>query len=164
MKIIVIGSPEALPPELAENPDVLLLDPASMPPEVMAMLDEVSGGMISAEGPLEDWAGEEEREHGMRGGRGDDDEEDESGAGDDDEERSGEGDDDEEERSGAGYGGDEEEEGMRQRSGEGDDEGKDKDKDKSAERGKGGRAGRNGRGGPVPALVTWARSGAGFGR
>ena len=88
MKILVIAAPDMLPPELAANPDVVVVDPASIPEELMVALDEAAGGMLGdadadgGEGPLTNWAGEEEREHGM-GGYGDDDEK--SGEGDDEE-------------------------------------------------------------------------------
>lgn len=113
MKTIVIAAPDQLPPEMADDPSVLVLDPASLDEELMSMLEAASGGMLgedddeSGEGALTDWASEEEKEHAhAKGGYGDeeddearsmsgegDEDEDEYGKGDDDEDESGEGDD-----------------------------------------------------------------------
>lgn len=146
MKIIVIGAPESLPPELAENPDVIVVDPASLPEEMIQMLDAATGGMLaedgeeteeSGEGPLSEWAGEEEKEHGM-GGYGDDTAEDDDTAGKgEDEDPMGKGEDDDDERP---------------------------IPPASATRGKGGKRGGSfgvtisGRGAAIPALSQWARS------
>lgn len=152
MKTVVIGMPEALPPELASNPDVLVVDPAMLPEEVLMALNEATGGMLgeegdeSGEGALTDWAGEEEREHGM-GGRGDEDEP-EGGEGD------------EEEKDPLGGEGEDEDGAM---SGEGDDE---EEKEKGGSRGRGGRAAPprrfdmniSGRGAAVPPLTAWAKA------
>lgn len=83
MPILVIAAPEEMPPELAENPDVVVIDPATIDPDLLEQIVTAAGGMIedpdgeqmNGEGPLSDWAGEEEKEHGM-GGYGDDEEED----------------------------------------------------------------------------------------
>ena len=153
MKILVIAAPDMLPPELAANPDVVVVDPASIPEELMVALDEAAGGMLGdadadgGEGPLTNWAGEEEREHGM-GGYGDDDEK--SGEGEDEDgAMNGEGDDDDDD----------------EKSGEGDDE--ETDEPKKLEGGSRGRGGRgaprfdmrvSGRGAAVPALSKWANA------
>ncbi len=163
MKTLVIGLPESLPPELADNPAVIVVDPATLPEELLAELDAASGGMLMAEdgeeggeGPLEDWAGEEEKEHGMGGREGDEEETEEERKA---REESGEGDREEEDPTGGTYGmGDEEDEEERKR--------------KEAESGaRGGRAaprsgGRgpgfgvtiSGRGAAIPALTSWARA------
>lgn len=142
MKILVIAAPDMLPPELAANPDVVVVDPASIPEELMMALDEAAGGMLGdadaagGDGPLTDWAGEEEREHGM-GGYGDDDDE-KSGEGEDEDgAMNGEGDDDE-------------------KSGEGDDD--ETDETDEPKKPKGGSRGRGGRGAAVPALSKWANA------
>jgi len=140
MKTLVIGSPDALPPELADNPDVLVLDPETLPEELMAMLDEASGGMLMEDAMLAE--GEEapvdDLDADGMGGYGDPDE---------DEKNKGGGADDEEEDPIEG--------------GEGPDEDEEERKKKEAEGGsgmRGGRGLRGGRGEPVPALSAWARS------
>lgn len=140
MKILVIAPPDMLPEELATNPDVVVIDPATMPEEMLAALDDVAGGMLGdadaegGEGALTDWAGEEEREHGM-GGYGDDEE---AKA---DKDASGEGEGDEEDLGGEG------------------DEDEDKKKGASGSRGRGGRGRFDSRAsgrGAMPALSRWA--------
>lgn len=159
MKIVVIGTPDMLPPELAENPDVLLLDPSQLDGDMLAALDAATGGMISAEGPLEDWARQEEREPEHQG-MGDEDEDERSGEGDDE---------DEDETAGSGYGPEDEDE---DKSGEGDDEEENenspgpqgKGRPAAAAKGKGPKGkGKesfgvtiSGRGKAIPALSRWA--------
>jgi hypothetical protein len=184
MKTIVIAAPDQLPPEMADDPSVLVLDPASLDDELMAMLDAASGGMMgeddeSGEGALADWAAEEEKEpEHAKGGYGDEDEEETrqmSGEGDEDEE-SGEGDDamdDPETRFGkGGRAGDEDEE-----SGEGEEEDIDESKKPSGS-GRGamgygkmgygkmgyGKMGHAKGGKGLPPLAAWARSMGGMGR
>lgn len=80
-KIVVIADPEMLPPELADNPDVVMIPPDAVGDDLMAQLDAASGGLLAeggGEGPLEDWATEEEKEP-EHGGRGDDDDDAASG-------------------------------------------------------------------------------------
>lgn len=160
MKTLVIGLPESLPPELADNPDVIVVDPQTLPEEVLAALDSASGGMLmgedgeqdGGEGPLEEWAGEEEKEHGM-GGYGDD--EDDKGGGADDEEKDplgGEGDEEDDAR--AGMGDDDKE-----------DEKKPEGGSRGGKRGNGFGVTISGRGAAIPALSAWARAmGRGAGR
>lgn len=109
MKTIVIAAPDMLPPEMADDPSVLVLDPASLDEELMSMLEAASGGMLgedddeSGEGALTDWASEEEKEHahakgsyGRYGGYGEEEDEEArsmSGEGDEDEDEDGKGDD-----------------------------------------------------------------------
>lgn len=128
-KIVVIAEPEMLPVELADNPDVVIVSPSMVGEDIIAALDDASGGLLGGAGELTEWAKEEEAEPAHSGSG--DDEEEPSGEGDDDL-PSGEGDD--EEPSGEGYGdddlpageGDDEEEpsgsGRGRRSGRGDDE------------------------------------------
>lgn len=153
MKTVVIGMPEALPPELATNPDVLVVDPAMLPEEVLAALNEATGGMLGeeegGEGALESWAKEEEAEHGMGGYGDDEDKEREGGSEGDDEEKDP-------------IGGEGEDEDGRESGGEGEDE---EEREKSAMRGRGGRAAPrrfdmtiSGRGAAVPPLATWAKA------
>lgn len=170
MKTLVIGLPENLPPELADDPAVLVIDPQQLGDEVLTALNAASGGLLleegeGGEGPLADWAGEEEAEHGMgRGGRGDEEDEKDRGgegpladwAAEEEAEpahgRGGYGDDDEEpkdeERMGAGRGG--------RRGGRGDEPEDEEPKD-GAGRGRG----RGGRGPALPPLAAWARAMAG---
>lgn len=145
-KILFFGTPDALPPELAENPDVIVIDPETIDPELMQALDDASGGMLlgeggepppapeGGEGPLADWAGEEEREHGM-------------GPEEDEEERKaaamGRGPEDEEEDGAMGRGPEEDEEEKRK-----------------AELAAQGRGRRGGKGNP---MLNWARSTLGIG-
>lgn len=158
-KKILIATPEEIPAELASDPDLIVLDPTVLPDECLMALDEASGGMLSGGGPLSDWAGEEEREHGMDGDEKRDDDEhamrgrgdDEDGAQDDDAAHGrrsfGRGDDDEDEKDKAG-------EGIR-RAGRGDDE----DEDERRGDGMRGRFGaRRARG---PAIGLWARNALG---
>ena len=124
MKIVVIADPEMLPPELSDNPDVVIIPPDSVDEACMAALDEASGGLLMAggDGPLEDWASEEEKEPEHSG----------SGEDDEDEKKGGEGEDDLPE-GGSGYGeGDEDE----KKGGEG--RGDDEDKPSGEGRGRGG--------------------------
>lgn len=193
MKTIVIAAPDQLPPEMADDPSVLVLDPASLDEELMSMLEAASGGMLgedddeSGEGALTDWASEEEKEHAhAKGGYGDEEDDEArsmSGEGDDEDE-SGEGDDamhDPETKFGKmGYGkmgrggraGEDDED----ESGEGDDEdkfgkGMEEDIDESKAPSKGamgyGKMGRGkgAKGGKgLPPLAAWARSMGGMGR
>jgi len=83
-KIVVIAAPEMLPPELADNPDGVMIPPDAVDPDTMAALDAASGGLLAegeggGEGPLEDWAKEEEKEPEHGAGRGDDDDDGTSG-------------------------------------------------------------------------------------
>lgn len=182
MKTIVIAAPDQLPPEMADDPSVLVLDPASLDEELMSMLEAASGGMLgeddedeSGEGALTDWAAEEEQEHAhAKGGYGDEDEDEErqmSGEGEDEDEEDGKGDDamhDPETKFGKmGYGkmgrggraGEEDE--KDEESGEGEEEDIDESK---APFGKG-RFGKGARGGKgLPPLAAWARSMGGMGR
>jgi len=78
MKTIVIAAPDMLPPEMADDPNVLVLDPASLDEELLGMLDAASGGMMDegmdgGEGALADWAAEEEKEPEHAKGYGDED-------------------------------------------------------------------------------------------
>jgi hypothetical protein len=83
-KIVVIADPEMLPPELSDNPDVVIIPPASVDEACMAALDEASGGLLgSGEGALEDWAKEEEAEP-EHSGSGEDEDADKDGKGDED--------------------------------------------------------------------------------
>jgi len=173
MKIIVIGLPENLPPELAENPDVIVIDPQQLGDDTMAALNAASGGLAledekGGEGALVDWAQEEEAEH-AHSGEGPDDE-----SFDDDE--------DEKKREGMGRGrggraeGDRDSDMLDERGGEGDDEDEyderggegddedeydDEDDDKPSGTGRGrmgrGKGGR-GRGALMPPLAAWARN------
>lgn len=154
MKTVVIGMPEELPAELAANPDVLVIDPATLPEEVLAALNEATGGMLGeegGEGALESWAKEEEAEHGM-GGRGDDEEDAEGGGADEESDPiGGEGEDDD-----------------GTMSGEGDEE---PEKKPDGMRGRGGKASPprrfdmniSGRGAAVPPLAAWAKAMGGRG-
>lgn len=185
MKTIVIAAPDQLPPEMADDPSVLVLDPASLDEELMSMLEAASGGMLgededeSGEGALSDWAAEEEQEHAhAKGGYGDEDEDEErqmSGEGDDeDEDESGEGDDamhDPETKFGKmGYG----KMGRGGRAGEDEErdeesgEGMEEDIDESKAPSKGamgyGKMGRGKGGKGLPPLAAWARSMGGMGR
>lgn len=166
-KLILIASPDAVPPELAANPDLLVLPPEQVPAEIMEQLDAASGGMLGGAGALEAWAKEEEAEHGM-GARGDDEEE-PSAEGEDEEEQQfgGEGD-DEEEPSAEGDDGDdamldnaEGEDDEEEPSAEGEDDEEDSQPTMndlgmgSARRGRGGKGGK----GPAPSpLRSWARN------
>ena len=38
-KLILIAAPEAIPPELAANPDLVVLQPENIPAEIMQQLD-----------------------------------------------------------------------------------------------------------------------------
>lgn len=148
MKTLVIGLPESLPPELADNPDVIVVDPETLPEEVLAALDAASGGMLmdedgaesveGGEGPLDEWAKDEEKEHGMGGrdgGEGDEEKDPLGGEGDEDEE--------EKKRAAAAAAG-----GTR-----------------GGKRGNGFGVTISGRGAAVPALSAWARAiGRGAGR
>jgi hypothetical protein len=162
MKTLVIGLPESLPPELADNPDVVVLDPSQLSDDMLASLDAETGGMLmgedmpeGGEGALADWAKVEEREHGM-GGFGDDEDPEHDGKGDDDDAEK----DDERKAAGQGYG-----RGYG-RGGRGDDDAEEKKRDgmgddDDAEEKKGmgyGRGAKGGRGGSVPALSAWARA------
>ena len=87
MPIIVIADPETLPPELADNPDVVMIPPDAVGDDLMAQLDAASGGLLGAAPPPEGGEGDLDDEP-MPGGAGDDgapvEEDDEpSGAGDD---------------------------------------------------------------------------------
>ena len=148
MKTVVIGMPEELPVELASNPDVLVIDPTTLPEEVLIALNEATGGMLGeegGEGALESWAKEEEAEHGM-GDR--DDEEDAEGGGADEESdpNGGEGEDD-----------------------DGTMSSEDEDEKKpDGMRGRGGKAAPSrrfvgGRGAAVPPLTAWAKAMGGRG-
>ena len=148
MKTLVIGLPENLPPELADNPDVLVLDPETLGDDIVEALDAASGGMLlgegleeGGEGALEDWAKEEEAEHahGGEGGEEEDEDKDKEGA------KGGRGDDEEEDENKFGKGG------------RGADDEEEEDK-----AGKGGRGRvRGGRGAGLPPLAAWARTMAG---
>jgi len=123
MKIVVIADPESLPPELSDNPDVVIVPPDAVDEATMAALDAASGGLLgSGEGALEDWAGEEEKEP-EHSGSGEDDEDGGEGRGEDDIAEGGEG-----------RGEDDEEKG-------GEGRGEDEDEDKSGEGRRGGRGG-----------------------
>jgi hypothetical protein len=165
MKTLVIGLPESLPPELADNPDVIVVDPETLPEEVLQALDAASGGMLmetdgeetveGGEGPLDDWAKDEEKEHGMGGRAGEEDDE-EKGGGADDEEKDplgGEGDDDKDMTRGgeAGYGPDEDEEERKRAAAAGGSRG-------GRRGGSGFGVTISGRGAAIPALTSWARA------
>jgi hypothetical protein len=173
MKTLVLGTPESLPPELADNPDVIVLDPSELDDDMIASLDAAVGGMLlgedgeSGEGDLVEWAEEEEKEHAHaddedgKGGYGDDEEEDEEKK-HEDEEEDGKGNplNPFSKRNLAAMAG-----GMGHY-GKGDDEEEDEEKKKrdedDAEAGKGAR--RGGRGGSVSPLSAWARAMGGRGR
>lgn len=162
MKTIVIAAPDMLPPEMADDPNVLVLDPASLDDELLGMLDAASGGMMDegmegGEGALADWAEEEESEpEHAKGGYGEDDADEDKmpygrGKEDDDEMPFGRGADDDEEMEREGSGSGDEE----------DDEIAKLKKEAGAGRGRFGGKGKSGRG--VPALSAWARSMGAFG-
>lgn len=155
-KKILIATPEEIPAELASDPDLIVLDPTTLPDECLMAIDEASGGMLSGGGPLSDWAGEEEREHGMDGDeKREDDEHATRGRGDDDGAQ-----DDEASRGRLGFG-------------RGDDDEDEKDKaangfgrgDEADEKDKAGEGLRRGFGAPRrargPAIGLWARSALG---
>ena len=120
MKIVVIADPEMLPPELSDNPDVVIVPPDAVDEATMAVLDAASGGLLgSGEGALEDWAGEEEKEP-EHSGSGEDDEDGGEGRGEDDIAEGGEGrGEDDEEKGGEGRGEDEDKSGEGRRGGRG---------------------------------------------
>ena len=153
MKTLVIGMPDTLPPELAENPDVIVVDPSTLPEELLGMLNEASGGALleeeGGEGALSEWAAEEEKEP-EHGGQGEGDNEEEDG---------------EDKPGGEGYGADDEEKDPL--GGEGDDEDEDPSKKPPMGGQRGGRTGSgkrgfgisiSARGSAIPALSQWARS------
>lgn len=140
MKIVVIADPESLPPELSDNPDVVIVPPDAVDEATMAALDAASGGLLgSGEGALEDWAGEEEREP-EHSGSGEDDEDGGEGRGEDDIAEGGEGrGEDDEEKGGEGRGEDEDKSGEGRRGGRG---GNPFERDARQDSGSGRRAGR----------------------
>jgi len=140
MKIIVIADPEMLPPELSDNPDVVIVPPDAVDEATMAALDDASGGLLgSGEGALEDWAGEEEKEP-EHSGSGEDDEDGGEGRGEDDIAEGGEGrGEDDEEKGGEGRGEDEDKSGEGRRGGRG---GNPFERDARQDSGSGRRAGR----------------------
>ena len=91
MKTIVIAEPEMLPPELAGDPNVVIVPPAMVSEECFALLDEASGGLVLGDGTgdLVEWAEEEESEAAHAGGE-DDEESDASGEDDEESDASGE--------------------------------------------------------------------------
>jgi len=174
MKTIVIAAPDMLPPEMADDPNVLVLDPASLDDELLGMLDAASGGMMDdmegGEGALADWAKEEESEpEHAKGGYGEDDADEDKmpfgrGKEDDDDMAYGRGKEDDEDEMPFGRGADDDEEMDREGSGSGDeddDEIAKLKKEAGAGRGRFAGKGKSGRG--VPALSAWARSMGGFG-
>lgn len=155
MKKILVASPEMIPPELASDPDLIVIDPAQLSDECVMALDEASGGLLSAGGPLTDWAGEEEREHAEGDDADDPEKRDADGRGDDEEDpekrdagRRGRGDEDDEDK-------DKPADAGRRGRGYGDDEDEEKKRDAEG-RGRGLPRGRlGGRGGPP--IMSWAR-------